>query len=163
MMSRKRQIAVLLLFLLLCYLAAAIGSLFTTANISNGWYASLPRPPWTPPNWLFGPVWTVLYTLMAVAAWLVWRVYGGVKQAAVPLALFTMQLCLNIGWSGVFFGQRLVGAGFFVIVLLWILILLTMLVFWRSKPLAGMLFLPYLLWVSYATALNFAIWRQVVG
>lgn len=160
-MIRTRQISVLLLFLLLCFLAAGIGSYFTSTNISNGWYASLPQPSWTPPNWLFGPVWTVLYALMAVTAWQIWRQQGSIRQAIKPLTLFTVQLIVNSSWSGVFFGQRLVGVGFFIIILLWVLILLTLVSFWRIKPLAGILLLPYLLWVSYAATLNFAIWYSL--
>lgn len=160
-MRTSRQIFGLVIFLAACYIAAWIGSQYTMPSIASGWYASLPRPAWTPPNWLFGPVWSVLYTLMAVAAWLVWR-KRGVRGATVPLALFTMQLALNVGWSAAFFGQRLPGFGFAVVVLLWLAILGTLVAFWRVSRWAGILFVPYLLWVTYASTLTFAIWRGTV-
>lgn len=157
-MSIARQITGLIAFLAITFLATWIGSQYTTPAITTGWYASLPLPPWTPPRWLFGPVWSVLHTLMGIASWLVWR-GRGIRRAAVPLALFTVQLALNVGWSAVFFGQRLPGLGFTVIVLLWLAILATLIAFWRVSRWAGILFVPYLLWVTYASTLNFAIWR----
>lgn len=161
-MSRGAQLAGLAAFLFICYAAAGIGSLFTTPETSpGGWYETLPKPAWTPPNWLFGPVWTVLYSLMGIAAWLVWRTRGGVRAAAAPLALFTIQLVLNVAWSIIFFGQQQPDIAAVEIVLLWLAILATTIVFWRVTRIAGILFIPYLLWVSYAAALNLAIARAV--
>ena len=120
------------------------------------WYANLSKPSRTPPNWLFGPVWTILYIAMAIAAWLVWRKAG---LTAVPMQLFLLQLLLNVAWSAVFFRLRSPGPAFVEIVMLWLAILATMIEFWRAVPLAGLLLLPYLIWVSYATALNYSIWR----
>jgi len=160
-MRRSFQILGLVVFLAVCFAVAGIGSLFTAAGMMGRWFDALPRPSWNPPNWLFGPVWTVLYTLMAIAGWLVWRERGGLRQATVPMALFAIQLALNLGWTGIFFYQRAPGAAFGEIVLLWLAILATMIVFWRVKSLAGWLFMPYLLWVTYAATLNYAIWRAL--
>ncbi len=151
----KRQVLGLIVFLLLCFMAAGIGSLFTMPAIAS-WYATLPKPAWTPPAWVFGPVWSALYTLMAVAAWLVWN-QRGVLRALLPLALFASQLVLNVLWSYLFFGLHRVGAAAVDIVFLWVAILLTLLAFGRVRPLAGWLLLPYLLWVTYAATLNFGI------
>ncbi len=147
----------LLLFLGLSFAAALIGSLFTGAAITT-WYDTIAKPSWTPPNWIFGPVWTLLYLAMAVAAWLVWR-QAGWSQAATGLTLFFVQLVLNAAWSALFFGARNPGLAFAEILLLWCAILATLLAFWRVRPLAGMLFVPYLAWVTFASALNYAIWR----
>jgi tryptophan-rich sensory protein len=120
------------------------------------WYAELAKPRWTPPNWLFGPVWTILFLAMAFAAWLVWR---QTTLTSAPMRLFLLQLLLNIGWSALFFHLRSPGAAFIEIVLLWCAILMTAIAFGKIVPLAYWLMAPYLLWVSYAAVLNFAIWR----
>lgn len=158
-MSTVAQVVGLILLLAACYAAAIFGALFTAPAIPT-WYALLPKPAWNPPSWVFGPVWTVLYTLIGIAAWLVWRHQGSVRAASVPLALFAIQLVLNAAWTIIFFGQHQPGAAFLDIVLLWLAILATMIVFWRIVPLAGWFFLPYLLWVTYASTLNYAIWRS---
>lgn len=145
----------LILCILVCLGAAGIGSLLTTTALSP-WYASLRKPSWTPPNWLFGPVWTILFIAMAIAAWLVWRKVG---LTATPMQLFLLQLLLNVAWSALFFRLRSPGLAFAEIVMLWFAILATSIEFWRTVPAAGWLLLPYLIWVSYATALNFSIWR----
>lgn len=145
----------LILCIVVCLGAAGIGSLLTTPAL-RPWYASLSKPRWTPPNWLFGPVWTILFVAMAIAAWLVWR---KVALTAVPVQLFLLQLLLNVAWSAVFFRLRSPGPAFAEIVMLWFAILATSIEFWRVVPAAGWLLLPYLIWVSYATALNFSIWR----
>lgn len=150
------QVFGLILLLLICYAAAFIGSQFTTPVTQGEWYAQLYRPSWSPPNSVFGPVWTLLYTLMAIAAWLVWR-KRGVRGARVPLVLFFVQLALNVLWSVIFFGLRLIDLAAGEIVLLWLAILATLIAFWRVTPVAGWLMLPYLLWVTYAATLNFAI------
>jgi tryptophan-rich sensory protein len=123
----------------------------------GAWYASLAKPALTPPNAIFAPVWTVLYVLMAVAAWLVWR-RAGLGGAAVPLALFVVQLVLNALWSYLFFGLHRVDIAFFDIVALWLAILVVMVLFWRKDWRAGALMLPYLVWVGFASYLNFALW-----
>ena len=139
---------------MVCFAVAGLGGLATTPNIPN-WYAGLAKPSWTPPGWLFGPVWSVLYLSMAVAAWLVWRK----GNAVVPLILFAVQLAFNAAWSWLFFGLHNPGAAFVDIVLLWAAIVATTIVFWRRSLVAGLLFVPYLAWVSFAAVLNFAIWR----
>jgi tryptophan-rich sensory protein len=157
MKTALNQWLALAIFIAMSFAAAFIGGLFTSSSVGT-WYTTLNKPSWTPPSWLFGPVWTALYFSMAVAAWLVWRTHE-VKAAKVALALFLIQLVLNAAWSGFFFGMRNPGLAFAEIILLWGAILATMLAFWRMKPLAGWLFAPYLLWVTFAAALNFAIWR----
>jgi tryptophan-rich sensory protein len=157
MKTALNQWLALAIFIAMSFAAAFIGGLFTSSSVGT-WYTTLNKPSWTPPSWLFGPVWTALYFSMAVAAWLVWRTHE-VKAAKVALALFVIQLVLNAAWSGFFFGMRNPGLAFAEIILLWGAILATMLAFWRMKPLAGLLFAPYLLWVTFAAALNFAIWR----
>lgn len=159
-MLRGRQIIRLLLFLLISFAAGGIGSLFTApAVVSGGWYSTLMKPPWTPPNWLFAPVWSTLYLLMGIAGWLVWRKAGGLRTAAAPMTLFALQLVLNTAWSIIFFGLHQLGLAVLDSALLWFFILLTLISFWQVLPLAGALLLPYLLWVSYATALTVAIYR----
>jgi benzodiazapine receptor len=134
--------------------AGWIGSQFTPGE----WYASLVKPAWTPPNAVFGPVWTVLYILMGVAAWMVWR-KAGFSGAAVPLVLFIAQLVLNSLWSYLFFGAHQPMWAFFEIIVLWVAIVITMLAFWRVKPAAGALLIPYVCWVGFASALNLQLWR----
>jgi benzodiazapine receptor len=155
--SRGRSPLVLLAFVILVAVASATASSVTLPQI-GGWYAGLEKPWFNPPNWLFGPVWTALYAMMAIAGWLVWR-ERGLKGARGPLALFGLQLALNILWSLIFFGLEQPGAAFVEIVALWLAVCATMIAFWRIKPLAGALFVPYLLWVSYAAVLNGAVWR----
>lgn len=156
-MSRTKQAVVLVAFAALCFGAAAVGGAATYPRI-QGWYATLAKPPFTPPDWIFGPVWSFLYLSMAVAAWLVWR-RKGLSDARWPLALFAVQLALNVAWSWLFFGFRNPGLGFLDIVLLWIAIAATLVAFWRRFSIAGLLFVPYLLWVTFAAVLNFLIWQ----
>jgi benzodiazapine receptor len=148
---------VLGIFLLLCFSAAVLGSMATAQSV-GGWYAELRKPPWTPPNWVFAPVWTVLYTSMAVAAWLVW-LRAGWSGAAGAFTLFALQLSLNVLWSWLFFGFQNAGAAAVEVVGLWLSILASGLAFWRVAPVAGWLMVPYLGWVTFAAALNLAIWR----
>lgn len=154
-LSRGPAIAGLVGFLVLSYGVAAFGSQFTPGV----WYARLDKPAWTPPSWVFGPVWTLLYGMMAVAAWLVWREHG-LRGARIALAAFAVQLALNGLWSWIFFGLERTGAGAVWILLLWVAIVTTLVLFWRRDRLAGVLLVPYLAWVSYATALNLEIWRR---
>ena len=145
-------------FVVLTFAAAALGALFTSLSVGT-WYTTLRRPSWTPPDWVFGPVWSVLYLSMAVAAWLVWRQHG-LASAAWPLGLFAVQIALNVVWSALFFALRNPGAALFEIIFLWCAILATALSFWRISVPAGWLLVPYLAWVTYAAALNFAFWRM---
>ncbi|MEX0652688.1 MAG: TspO/MBR family protein [Phycisphaeraceae bacterium] len=145
-------------WLALCYLAAAVGSLATTTGVGT-WYQTLDRPPWTPPDWVFGPVWTLLYGLMAVAAWLVWR-RRGFRGATVALGLFLVQLALNVAWSFIFFGMHAVIWAAVEIVVLALAIVATVIAFWRISRPASLLLAPYLAWVLFAAALNLAIARM---
>jgi tryptophan-rich sensory protein len=148
----------LVLFLAACALAAAIGSYFTFPAIP-GWYAELRKPPFAPPNWVFGPVWSILYALMGFAAWRVWlHLRRGDRAARTALLLFAVQLVLNVLWSALFFGLRNPLAGLIDIIALEILIVLTTIAFWRVDRLAGLAFIPYLIWVSFASVLNGAVW-----
>ena len=157
-MSLTRSLIGLGAWIGICFGAAFIGSIFTNPSVPT-WYAGLAKPSWTPPDWVFGPVWSALYLMMAVAAWLVWR-RGGLSAASIPIALFVVQLGLNATWSLLFFGLRMPGFAFAEIVILWFAILGTTIAFWRSTPIAGYLLVPYLLWVAFATVLNFALWRM---
>ena len=141
-----------------CFAAAAVGSHYTTPAIPT-WYASLQKPAWNPPNWAFGPVWTLLYMMMAVAVWLVWRERGFAGAAALAIALFAIQLILNSLWSIIFFGWRRPGLALAEIFFLWAAIFATMLSFWRISHAAGWLMWPYLLWVTFAGFLNLSIWK----
>jgi benzodiazapine receptor len=140
-----------------CQLAGFFGSLFTRPAIPS-WYARLQKPSFAPPNWLFAPMWISLYLLMALAAYLVWRKGLGSRGVRLALAVFLVQLLLNALWSPVFFGLRAPLAGAVVIVVLWLAILLTMVLFWNISRPAAWLLLPYLLWVSLASALNISIY-----
>lgn len=134
--------------------AGIVGSFFTMSAI-DGWYATLIRPEFAPPNWIFGPVWIMLYTLMGIAAFLVWRKD---RRAHVALGLFMFQLVLNTFWSIIFFGMQALGLAFFEIILLWAAIIATIVAFRKISQPAAWLLVPYLLWVSFAACLNFAFW-----
>jgi benzodiazapine receptor len=153
-----RSMLVLAALIVVCFAAAGGGSLATTPQtVSGGWYGTLDKPFFTPPASVFGPVWTVLYLSMAVSAWLVWR-RDGFSGAQAAMALFSAQLVLNLLWSVIFFGLEAPGLVLVEIVVLWTAILLTILAFSkRSRP-AGRLLVPYLAWVTFATALNASIW-----
>jgi benzodiazapine receptor len=152
--TRTRQVATLVGWLALCFAAASTGALVTMGQ----WFADLNKPSWNPPSWVFGPVWTLLYIAMAVAAWLVWRT-GGWKLRAPALTAFMVQWLLNALWTPLFFGLHRVDLALVDIVLMWLAIAATIAMFYRiSKP-AAYLLVPYLAWVTFATALNFAIWR----
>jgi tryptophan-rich sensory protein len=155
--QKNNTILALVGFILLCLLVGFTGA-FLTAESVRGWYLTINKPTWTPPNYLFAPVWTTLYFMMGSAVWLVWRERH--STIAIPLALFFIQLFFNLIWSGLFFTLQSPILGLVDISILWLLITATIVSFWRVKPLAGLLLVPYLLWVSYATALNFAIWQM---
>jgi len=139
--------------------AGLIGSLTMINGGPGPWYATLAKPSFTPPNWVFGPVWTVLYILIGVAAFLVWR--KGLASAGVKIARawFFGQLILNALWTPVFFGLHRIGLALVVIVLLWAAIVATQYRFFRVSHVAGLLLVPYLLWVSFATVLNASLWH----
>lgn len=141
----------------LCLLVGALGG-WAMASSLGDWYPTLNKPSFNPPNWLFGPVWTVLYVAMGIAAWRVWS-KAWANRARAPLVLFALQLALNLGWSIVFFGLHAIGAAVVVILALEAAILATLLAFRRIDGLAAALLVPYALWVAFATALNVAIWR----
>ncbi len=149
-----RVIPALPAWLVLTFCAPALGY----AAGQGDWYAGLSKPAWNPPGWLFGPVWTTLYALMAVAAWLVWR-RGGWRAQRGPLGLYLVQLALNAAWTPLFFGLRWPLAGLVDIVLLLAAVVATLAAFVRVRRWAGLLLVPYLLWVSFATVLNFTLWQ----
>ena len=136
-----------------CECAGLIGAIFTTGAIST-WYATLQKPAFTPPNWLFAPAWTTLYLLMGIAAFIIWRKGFSDRQVRLALLLFCIQLVLNILWSVVFFGLKTPLYGLVVIILLWVAILITILRFRKISVAAAWIMVPYILWVSFATALN---------
>ncbi len=152
-----RQVLGFLGWLLLVFVAAALGGL-ASANAPD-FYAQLVQPDWAPPAWLFGPVWTTLYVMMAVSAFLVWRRHG-FEGARVALVLFLFQLALNALWTPLFFLWQQGAMAFVEIVLLWLFIVATIVAFWQlGRKLAALLLVPYLLWVSFATALTWALWQ----
>jgi translocator protein len=138
----------------------AVGGLSALAGGGDfvKYFDSLRKPPGTPPPAVFGPAWTFLYLLMAIAAWLVWR-EGLTRQTAVALGLFAAQLTLNFAWSLIFFGQHRAGIALLEIAVLWLAILATIISFWRVRPAAGALLLPYLGWVGFAAYLNAGVWK----
>lgn len=142
---------VLVGLLLLNALVAFGGGLASTSGV-DGWYADADKPGWTPPNWVFGPVWTVLYVVMAVAAWLIWRRHG--RAATLALTLYGVQLALNAAWTPVFFGAEELGAGLAIILALELALAATIVAFHRLTPWVAWLLGPYLVWVLYATTLN---------
>lgn len=155
-MTTARQILGLTGWLLLSYAAAALGAV---ASIhASAFYGQLTKPAWAPPASVFGPVWTVLYGLMGVSAWLMWRA-GSFRGQRLPLTLFLAQLGLNALWSWLFFSWHRGALAFADITVLWLLIAATLLCFWRMRPLAGVLLVPYLLWVGFAAALNYSVWQ----
>jgi benzodiazapine receptor len=137
-------------------MAGVIGAIFTTPAVPT-WYAALKKPAFTPPGWVFSPVWIALYLLMGVSAFMVWSKGWGEGRVRMALGLFVVQLVLNALWSLMFFGLRSPLAGFVNILALWIFILLTMLYFFKVSTTAGTLLVPYILWVSFAAVLNFSI------
>jgi benzodiazapine receptor len=155
--SRYRDALGLAAWLVLCFFVATVGA---AASIDAGsFYAQLARPGWAPPAAVFGPVWTALYTLMAIAAWLVWRVHR-FSGARMALGLFLGQLAANGLWSWVFFKWHQGALATVNVAVLWLLLLVTLVAFWRKSRVAGTLLAPYLLWVTFASALTFAVWRM---
>ena len=159
--TRAESIKGLVGWVIVTFIAAGVGGI-ASVN-SPAFYQQLSRPVWAPPPWLFGPVWTVLYLLMAIAAWMVWNERGGLAKTRVPLTLFVVQLILNSLWTWLFFAWKQGALACADIVALWILLLATIIGFWRVRPLAGALMLPYIVWVSFAAALSFAVWQLNPG
>ena len=145
------------------WVALTFSAALTGAFVSTGgWYADLVKPSWNPPSWLFGPVWSLLYAMMAVAACLVWQ-HGGWTAQRRALGFFVLQWALNALWTPVFFGLQRPGLAFVEITALALALIATLILFWRVRRLAGALMVPYALWVAFAAALNLAIWRLNSG
>jgi tryptophan-rich sensory protein len=148
------SVLVLLGFIAACLLAALTGAVFRPGD----WYERLIKPSWRPPNQLFAPVWSVLYLMIAISGWLIWRQAGFVGTTP-PLAIYALQLVLNAAWTPLVFGLHRIDLGFFDIVLVWLSIVATIVLFYPIHLVAAMLLLPYLAWITFAAALNFALWR----
>ncbi|MDH4041196.1 MAG: tryptophan-rich sensory protein [Gammaproteobacteria bacterium] len=158
--SVSKQVLGLAAWLAVTFIAAAVGAI---ASVNAGsFYTQLVQPAWAPPASVFGPVWTVLYIMMGVAAWLVWRI-DGYRAASGALALFLVQLVLNSLWTWLFFVWHLGALALAEILLLWLLIVANLVAFYRLRALAGWLLLPYLLWVSFASVLTCAMWQLNPG
>lgn len=141
--------------IVVCELAGGIGSIFNIKAIPK-WYRKIKRPSFNPPNWIFGPVWTTLYLLIGISFYFVWN--SNVSGKEIAIILFVVQLVLNILWSGIFFGLRKPGYAFIEIILLWASILAMIIFFYPISNVASYLLIPYFLWVSFASVLNFSIW-----
>lgn len=152
-----KEILRLIFSIAIVFIAGRIGTVFTMSQIPN-WYAFLIKPSWAPPNWLFGPIWTVIYVLMGVALFLVWREGVNREDVRIALVVFAAQLILNVLWSVIFFGFHSLLGGLLTVIILWITILANIIVFYRvSKP-AGLLLVPYIVWVSIASYLNYSVY-----
>ena len=155
--SNLQSVAGLIFWLGICYFTAWVGAQVSPGIASADWYETINKPDWNPPGWLFGPVWTLLYTLMGFAAWKVWQQFG-VAGASAALSMFIVQLILNGLWSQIFFGAQEIGWAFLEILFLLAAIIITTLLFYQKSRMAGWLMVPYILWVSFATVLNGTIW-----
>lgn len=151
-----RELPALVLCLALCFAAAALGGSFTASGL-NEWYDSLKKPFFNPPSWVFGPVWTMLYAMMAASLWLVWKQRSS-QQVTYAIALFLVHLLLNVAWSAIFFGMGKPGWAFVEILFLWASIVALIIVFKPIDRPASLLLWPYLAWVSFATVLNGSLW-----
>jgi translocator protein len=141
--------------IMLCLIAGGIGSIFTAPQIT-GWYMTLNKPFLNPPNWIFAPVWTTLYILMGISLFLVWR--KNEKTSKPAIAVFLIQLLINVLWSVIFFNMHLILAAYVWIIIMWVAILVTMLMFYKFSKTATWLLLPYILWVSFASYLNLGVY-----
>jgi translocator protein len=155
LMSLTQEIFGGIAWLGLTFGAAWLGSRF----LPDQWYQNLSKPPWNPPNSIFAPVWTILYLLMALAAWWIWRSYE-LQATLFPLTMFVLQLLLNAAWSWLFFGRHRPDLAFLDIIGLWFALLIALLSFWRLAALAGILLIPCLAWVSFAAILNWTVWQM---
>ena len=153
---RSRDVLGLAAFLVLCLAVSGIGAAVTATSVGT-WYQALHKPAFNPPDWIFAPVWTTLYILMAIAGWRVWR-QAGFETGRKALTVFMVQLALNLAWSFIFFGQQRIGLALIEIAILLLVIIATTVLFWRIDRWAGVLFLPYVLWVAFATVLNASLW-----
>lgn len=154
--TQRESILVAAGFLLVCFGVSAIGGLATASSV-GGWYQTLAKPSFNPPDWVFAPVWTALYILIAFAGWRLWRVNG--FNDRIAFSVYAAQLALNLTWSILFFGLQRIGPAFVELVVLWIAIAATTVRFWKHDRISGALLVPYLAWVGFAGALNAAIWR----
>ena len=152
----KKSILPLLISILIVFSFGFIGSFFTTSSITT-WYAFINKPLFSPPNWIFAPVWTLLYVLMGISAFLIWKKRDNLRTKQA-LIFYGIQLILNALWSIIFFGMHNPGLALLEIIILWLFILITLIKFYKINKTAGLLFIPYLLWVSFASILNYAIW-----
>lgn len=144
-------------WILLCELAGIIGVFFTTPAIPT-WYATLVKPSFSPPNWLFGPVWTILYALMGISVYRIWRIGTKRKEVRDALTWFFINLTLNAVWSPIFFGAQQIAAAFVVISAIWVSIIILIFRYHKLDSVSSYLLVPYLLWVSFATVLNYNLW-----
>lgn len=158
-MSVAKNITGFIIWLGLCFFTAWAGAQVSPGIASSVWYESLQKPDWNPPGWLFGPVWTILYTMMGIAAWLVWKNHG-FQNAKKSLGLFILQLFLNGLWSQIFFGAQEPGWAFLEIIILLSAIIATTYYFFQKERTAGWLMVPYIVWVGFATVLNGTIWMM---
>jgi translocator protein len=147
----------LIISIISSFAAGGIGSLFTFKAIPT-WYPGLRKPPYTPPDWAFGPVWTLLYILMGISVFLIWQKGLDTSSALFAFVLFWLQLVINALWSVIFFGMKSKGGGVITIIILWLLILATIITFFNISSWAGALLIPYIVWVSIASYLNIGIW-----
>jgi benzodiazapine receptor len=157
MSDKKRDVLGLVVSVAVPLAAGGLGSISTISAIPT-WYRGLRKPPWTPPNWIFGPAWTLLYTLMGISVWLVARSGWERRDVRMSTGLFGVQLLLNALWTPIFFGLKKPSLALAEIVPLWGLIAATAVQFFKIRPVAGLLLVPYLLWTTYATSLNAGIW-----
>lgn len=155
--NHRTRVFALIAFMVLCLIISAAGGAVTATSV-NDWYAGLQKPFFNPPNWLFGPVWTVIYFLIAFSGWRIWLKHG-FANAKSPFAVYGAQLTLNLFWSFLFFGAQSPALGLINIIALLVCIALNIAVFMRLDRLAGWLLLPYGVWVGFATLLNGAIWH----
>ncbi|MHC4478078.1 MAG: TspO/MBR family protein [Planctomycetota bacterium] len=153
-----RGIGKLICSVSVCIATGFVGSLATTDSV-NTWYADLSRPSFTPPDWAFGVVWPILYVMMGISAFIIWNQGFSNRQVKVALGLFILQLVLNGLWTPIFFGLHMMALALAEITLLWVAIIMTIFTFWRISRAAAYLLVPYILWVSFAIALNFALWQ----
>lgn len=154
----KKNLVRLIISLGICQLAGVLGALFTSPSIPT-WYASLEKPAFNPPNWLFSPVWITLFVLMGISLYFLWESTLKERRAKRVLFIFSIQLALNVLWSIIFFGLKSPSFAFLEIVILWAAILLTIIKSLKVSKIAGVLLIPYILWVSFAAVLNFFIWK----
>ncbi len=154
--KRSRDVFALAVFLIVCLAVSGIGATITATSVGT-WYQMLHKPPFNPPDWVFAPVWTTLYVLMAIAGWRVWR-RAPLRITRKALTVFAAQLALNLSWSVIFFGLQQIGLALVEIIILLLAIIANTILFWRVDRWAGALFVPYVLWVAFATVLNASLW-----